>query len=176
VTPKPPKDIDTGERDAIVDEIRDEVTAEMQTPAPTPGGVSTETMRRLARNEARPIVRNAISDHADQCEHEGPLCAVAAKVEDVEKKIDLVITTLAERRGADRVWALVRAAGGAVALAVLGFTLNHFAARRSENSVRQTIEAAADVARQLKAVQDATRAGHGSLWSPGPPSFALRRP
>ena len=51
---KPPKDIDTGERESIADEIRDEVTAEFETPAPH-HGISSETIRRLARNEARPI-------------------------------------------------------------------------------------------------------------------------
>jgi hypothetical protein len=148
MTPKPPKDIDTGELDAITEEVRDEVTAELETPAPA-RGISSETIRRLARNEARPIARTEVRDHADECEHSGPLCAVAKKVDDL--------------RVAFNRWA------GALALLCIlmpvGIAVwtNQRANSRAEESLRDTIKAAKDVAEQLKAVQDAAKSGHTQL-------------
>jgi len=153
MTPK--KEVTTGEREAIRDEIVEELSSEIVTPTPE-GGVSAATARRLARTEARPLIQTAVSEHKDEClAPGGGLCTVRQKVEDVEKKVDQILLTLAGHQGAARVWGLLRAAAGAVALAVLGFTLNHFAARRSEDTLRRQIESAATVAQALKAVQDA---------------------
>jgi hypothetical protein len=148
---------DTDELEAVREEGREqgreEIRREFGAGTPRPSDESSERIRRIVRQEAKPMVKNEVRDHADYCKDEGPLCSVAAKVDEVLK-------TMAEKRGADRVWAIGRAAGGAVALAVLGFTLNYFAAKRSESVVRDTVQAAADVAKQLRAVQEAARTGH----------------
>lgn len=157
---KPPKDIDTGERDAIKDEIRDEVTAEFETPAPH-HGISSETIRRLARNEARPIARTVAKDemeaHEGRCRDPGgPLCNVEQKVKTLDEKVDKIGTLVT--RGMAIVSLLVFAAPIGTAL-----WLNQRSNSRAADSLRETINAAAEVAKQLKAVQDAARSGHTQL-------------
>lgn len=135
---KPPKDIDTGERAAITDEIRDEVTAEFETPAPV-RGISSETIRRLARNEARPIARDEMREHAYECEHKGPLCSVS-------EKVDRLRASSSRQNGALALLTLL----GPI---ILGIWLNS----RANDRLTQQMQVAADVARQLKAVQDAAK-------------------
>ena len=141
---KPKDQLDTDEREAIRDEVRaevvDEVTAELRGIASAPDD-SSERIRRLSRNEVRPLLREAIAKHASECEHEGPLCVVAAKVD--------VLRISSYKQNA------VLAFLAVVMPIVLGIWLNN----RANDRLSQQLSVAADVARQLKAVQDAA-GGH----------------
>jgi hypothetical protein len=133
---------------AIVGAALEEHTPPLGNPAD-----SAERMREVAGE----VFDERISGHELKCRTPGGgICGV-------EEKVDKVLETLAEKRGSDRVWAIGRAAGGAIALAVLGVSLNYFADKRAETNTRATVEAAAEVAKQLKAVQDAARNGHTML-------------
>jgi hypothetical protein len=69
-----------------------------------------------------------------------------------------LIDEAAERRGSARVWKLVGAAAWALALLVLGFALNHYSARRSEEAAAREQRRADFVTRRLKDVEAATKA------------------
>jgi hypothetical protein len=107
---------------------------------------STEKMWSISKEAATGIVDHKILKHASECEHEGPLCTVA-------KTVDALRVTVI--RGTAMLAFVV------VALPIaLSLWNNHMASARAEDSLRKTIEAAANVAKELKAVQDAARIGH----------------
>lgn len=113
----------------------------------------------------------ALMEKCESCQKPGgAIYALADQVKGLAAEVKTVVTTLAEQRGSAKVWAIGRAAGGMVALTVLGFTLNHFAARRSEEAVQKQAAIAAEVARQLKAVETATKGIHGALEPTTPPT------
>jgi hypothetical protein len=87
-----PKDqVTTDERAAIREELRDEIRAESRSAHPAE---STEEMRRVVRAEARPLIAAAVSKHATDCEHEGPLHTM---VEHLGKKVDIMDTRASQR-------------------------------------------------------------------------------
>ena len=162
-----PKDqVTTDEREAIKDELRDEVraevvdevTAELGARTPPPDE-SSERIRRLSRAESRPLIRSAISAHADHCRDEGPLCSVS-------KQVDRLRVSSYRQNGALALLTLL----GPI---VLGIWINS----RANDRLSQQLNVAADVARQLKAVQDASKT-HGALESTEPPKcqFATGAP
>ena len=131
----------TDELEAIREEGRAEGRAEAlghATPRPED---STETIRRISRQEAKSVVKEYVSGHADYCRDEGPLCKVADKV-------DSLRTSSSRQNGALAILTLL----GPI---VLGLWLNS----RANDRLSQQLNVAADVARQLKAVQDATKGG-----------------
>ena len=135
-------------------EGREEVRREISgTPRPDE---STETIRRLARQETRPIVKDAVRDHADYCEHEGPLCSVAKKVDDLRVS-DIKGKVLMS-----------------VAIVCIPVAMGLWTNSRNNERLKQEIETAAEVARHLKALQDAT-GGHVSNASQ-PTHFAQGAP
>ena len=143
---KPHDLTDTDERAAIKDEIVDELTDEL-TPPPKagaqPAGKSSEQIRRLARAEARPLIRTAVSDHATECEHEGPLCKVATEV----KSLRTTIT-----KGTAILSFLVILLPLAIA-----WWNNSAANARAKESIKQQTETAEKVAAKLKIVEDMAR-------------------
>jgi hypothetical protein len=121
---------DGGVSQRLVDEVSRAIAAER---TPTPVAESSERMKSIAKE--------AMRDHADFCRDEGPLCSVAEKVDQLRTSFNR--------------WA------GAMALVCVllpvGIALwsNRAAETRATESLRKTIEAAAEVAKQLKAVQEA---------------------
>lgn len=108
-------------------------------------------------------VKLAISEKCESCQRPGgAIHELASEVKGLATEVKAAVLTMAEQRGEKRSWAVIRAAAGAVALAVLGFTLNHFAAKRSDDTLQRQIEVAAQVAKKLKALEDATK-GHTEL-------------
>jgi hypothetical protein len=115
---------------------------------PAPVSESSETIRGIAEK----VFDDKIRGHRLDCmEPGGGLCEVG-------KKVDKILEVMSEQRGEKRVVAILRATGTAVALAVLGFVLNHFAARRSEESTKKQAEVAAVVEKKLATVEAAAKA------------------
>jgi hypothetical protein len=115
----------------------------------------------------------AIMEKCESCQKPGgAIYELATEVKGLAAEVKTVVTTMAEQRGSARVWAIGRAALGAVALTVLGLTLNHLAAKRSDDAVRKNADIAAEVARQLKAVETAAKGIHGALESAPACQFA----
>ena len=150
---------DTGkELAAVAHDLRDEVTGAIDaareqgrrdarhrrgeyTPKPVPE--SGEMIRVIAER----VFDDKIRGHRLDCmEPGGGLC-------EVEKKVDKILEVMSEKRGEARVMAVMRATGTAVALAVLGFVLNHFAAKRTEETLAKQSTIAADVAKHLRDYQ-----------------------
>jgi hypothetical protein len=144
------------------------------TPAPVPAAESTD---KLIRGIAREVVLDEIRGHKLTCmEPGGGLRELGNKVEKVDGKVDEILIALSDRKGANRVWKLMGAGAWAVGLLVLGFALNHFAARRQSeaikangDAVKAQVDAADKMAKTLKEFQDIAKGIHGSLESPEPP-------
>jgi hypothetical protein len=136
---KPKDQVTTDERAAIKDEILDEVTSELQqTPAPAGAAQSSEQIRRLARSEARPLIRTAVADHAEHCEHEGPLCSVAEKVDSLATKVGDLITEMAKGRERERIYAWGARILIAAGITVAGWFVNDkLATIRAQLQARQ---------------------------------------
>jgi hypothetical protein len=119
------------------------------TPPPVSAAESTD---RMIRGISKEVFDAEIKGHKLGCmEPGGGLCEVG-------KKVDKILEVMSEARGEKRVMALGRAALGAAALAVLGFTLNHFAARRSEDATAKQEAIANVVAKKLQKVEEAAKA------------------
>jgi hypothetical protein len=150
MSPKPKEQLNEDEREAIREEGRAEGREEAMREAgetTPPISESSETIRRLARMETRPIVDKSITEHAENCP--------------IAKIVDGIRVTIIR-------WGAVL--GLIVVLLPIGIAWysNREADTRATESLRKTIDAAADVARQLKAVQEAARGAHGSLEEPQP--------
>jgi hypothetical protein len=72
--------------------------------------------------------------------------------------IDALVAEAAERRGRDRVWKLVGGAAWAIGMIVLGYTLNHYSAKRSEETQQLHVRETARVTEKLQRVEEATKA------------------
>jgi hypothetical protein len=121
---------------AIGEEISRAIHAER---TPTPVVPSEREFQRIAREE--------VHAHADHCRDEGPLCVVA-------EKVDKLRVSSYRQNGALAFLAII----GPL---LLGLWLNS----RSDDRLQRQIDVAADVARQLKAVQDSARGGGAALES-----------
>lgn len=149
--------ITTDEREAIMEEGRAEGREEAirgSTCTPKPSSESSETIRRLARMEAKPIARQEVAEHSDHCTNEGALYSVA-------KIVDNLRVTIV-RWGAVFGFILVLLPIG------IAWYSNREADNRASESLRKTIDAAAEVARQLKAIQDAAKGVHGRIENQKP--------
>jgi hypothetical protein len=105
-----------------------------------------EKIRRLEDRAAESRLMEAIGEHSIKCRDEGPLCAVA-------EKVDKLRTASARQNG---ILAFLTVVGPIV----LGLLLNNSANSR----LQKQIDTAADVARVLKDLQEAAR--HSEL-TPG---------
>ena len=105
-----------------------------------------EKIRQLEGRAAESRLMEAIGEHAQKCRDEGPLCKV-------EEKVDKLRTASARQNG---VLAFLIVVGPVV----LGLFLNNSANSR----LQKQIDTAADVARVLKDLQDAS---HHSELAPG---------
>jgi hypothetical protein len=157
MSPKSKEQLNEDEREAIREEGRAEGREEAMREAgetTPPISESSEAIRRLARMEAKPIARQEVADHSDHCTNKGALYSVA-------KIVDGLRVTII-RWGA--------ALGLIVVLLPIGIAWysNREADTRANESLRKTIDAAAEVARQLKAIQDASKGVRGSLEDPQP--------
>jgi hypothetical protein len=164
---RPGKDMTDSQRNlaAIVDEIDDKVTGAIEAAeergkrrgrteshrtgyTPIPVSESNERMRAMAEK----VFDDKIRGHRLNCmEPGGGLCEIG-------KKVDKILEVMSESRGEKRVMSILRATGTAVALAVLGFVLNHFAARRSEDTWKRQEDFASAVSKNLQKVEEATKA------------------
>ena len=143
--PKQPKELsDTGKELAAVNERLDEISEAVG----VPGRKTPIHSQPAVAAPPDPATEAAILKHASECEHHGPLSTVAQKLDTL-------------RTGFNRLAGAVTLVG---ILLPIGFALwnNHAERARAEESVRKTLEAAAKVADQLKAVQEAAK-GHTQL-------------
>ena len=72
--------------------------------------------------------------------------------------LHVLVTEAAVRRGREYVWKLIGGAAWAIGLVVLGWTLNHYSAKRSEETQQMHVREANRVTERLQEVEKATKA------------------
>jgi hypothetical protein len=100
-------------------------------------------------------VKLAISERCESCQRPGgSIYELATEVKGLAKEVKDAVLSMADTRGANRVWKVVGGAAWAIALLILGVALNHLAAKRTEDTLKQQAVIAEKVAVKLKAVED----------------------
>jgi hypothetical protein len=90
-----PKDqITTDEREAILEEGREQGRSEAQAHVTPRPDESSDRIRRVVRPETKSIVKEAVRDHADHCRDEGALCTVAEKVDKLNRSVLMAMGVL----------------------------------------------------------------------------------
>ena len=115
---------------------------------PAPVSESSETIRGIAER----VFDERIKGHRLGCMEPG------GGLRELGNKVDKILEVMSTQQGASRVWKIVGGAAWAVGLLALGFTLNHFAAQRNEDTIKKQADIADVVARKLQKVEEATKA------------------
>ena len=115
---------------------------------PAPVSESSETIRGISER----VFDERIKGHRLSCMEPG------GGLRELGNKVDKILEVMSAQQGAGKVWKLVGAGAWAVALAVLGFTLNHFAAQRNRDTAQ--MQAARDemVTKKLAKVEEVAKA------------------
>ena len=107
---------------------------------------------------SRKVFGQEISGHQLNClKPGGPLHDVIDEVKKIAKDVHDAFLEQAEQRGGRKTWAIVRTVSVPIMIAVAGWTINHFAAKHSDEVVRKMTETNEHVAHQLKIVQEAAK-------------------
>jgi hypothetical protein len=139
--------------DAVAEAIADAEERGRNAATPTPAtGISSSDMEA------------AILKRCDSCQRPGgAIYELAHQVGKLADEVRGAFKILDGREGEKRAWAVLRIAMVPVSCVVLGFVLNHLSAKRSDDMLKRQTDIAAEVAKQLKQVQDAATTGHTML-------------
>jgi hypothetical protein len=128
---------------SIVTEAIEEVTGQHQ---PSPPSTTEEKLLKLA-----------LLENCQRCQGDGgPLHAVVVELKSLTKTVADALTTLSERRGEKRVWAVLRFVWVPVCCVLLGWVLTHQADKRTDTMIQKQVDVAAVVAKQIEKVQAET--------------------
>jgi hypothetical protein len=113
-------------------------------------------------------VKLAIAERCESCQRPGgAIHDLADEVKGLAAEVKAAVLTMAGKQGETRVWKIVGGAAWAIALIVMTYTLNHYSAKRTEDTAKTQAKVAEVVAQKLEKIEEVAKAmAPEPLYSP----------